>query len=358
MSTITPQQTTVLVTGATGRIGRVLVADLQSRGFPVRATTSKPQEERVGLNDTIDWRHFDFHGECDYDALLQGCSAVIHLAAELGNTDRMTHTNVAATQLLAEAAERNGVKSFCYASTIAVYGSGRHRSMTEDSPVLTADRDIPSEYWALPYVRMYGRTKLLGEQKIRAAARRVHYTIFRPAVVVSVAQLISIRDWGLSKRVLAAHRHAHHVDVRDVSDAMIWSMVRSMREPRRAGSVDLFNLSEDEFDAPTYADFMKRAFAATGDRRFRVPAVPGFGDWLHDLIRFRADPRRRPLWSMRFPNHRLLAAGYRLSFGMAAAYTEALDSMRKEAELRGSKAAEPTGPQSTHRTHPGLPRSL
>uniref|UniRef100_UPI0031016ABE NAD-dependent epimerase/dehydratase family protein n=1 Tax=Neorhizobium sp. EC2-8 TaxID=3129230 RepID=UPI0031016ABE len=39
----------VLVTGATGRIGKVVVADLISRGYAVRATTSKPLPGREAI---------------------------------------------------------------------------------------------------------------------------------------------------------------------------------------------------------------------------------------------------------------------------------------------------------------------
>ena len=124
--------------------------------------------------------------------------------------------------------------------------------MTEDAPVLTVDRDVPSEYWALPYVRSYGRTKLAGELAVKAAARTVRYVIFRPTVVVDVDTIISIRNWSRIKRVLAAHRHAHHVYVRDVSDALIWAMERALTGVGAAGSVETYNLSEDDYPKPTF----------------------------------------------------------------------------------------------------------
>ena len=91
----------------------------------------------------------------DYDGLLAGCDAVLHLGAEIGNIERMWRMNLEATGLLAEAAERAGTKAFCYTSSVAVYGSGLKRMMPEDAPVLTVDRDIRSEYWALDYVRTW-----------------------------------------------------------------------------------------------------------------------------------------------------------------------------------------------------------
>ncbi len=152
---------TVLVTGATGRIGRIVAADLLERGYRVRATTSRPQASAKG--EGVDWRKVDFLGNPDYDDLVAGCDAIIHLAAELGKKDRMKQVNVEATRALAAAAERANVPVFCYASSVSVYGSGRSVSVDEESEVLTPDRDVRSEYWALDYVREYGRTKLAGE---------------------------------------------------------------------------------------------------------------------------------------------------------------------------------------------------
>lgn len=339
---------TVLVTGATGRIGRVLVADLLARGYRVRATTSKPPPAAAEAETALDWRRFDFMTDDGFDALVAGCNAVLHLAAEIGRAERMARVNAEATDRLAAAVERAagagpgagaGPRAFCYVSTVSVYGSGRGRIMSEEAPVLTAGRDIPSEYWALDYVRTYGRTKLAGELAVRRHAARVPCTILRPAVVVDVAALIGIRDWDRTKRYLAAHRHAHHIFVDDVSDAIVWAMERMLAGALPPGRVETFNLAEDDFPEPTHADFMRKAYAASGDARFRVVPVPGIGDWLHDFLRFRSLPLRNPLWRMRFPADRLRAAGYRPRFGMGTAQARALEILRAERRRGGGPAA-------------------
>jgi choline dehydrogenase-like flavoprotein/nucleoside-diphosphate-sugar epimerase len=337
------QEGRILVTGATGRIGRTVVADLVERGYRVRATTSRTPPETAG--DTVEWRVVDLATATDYSDIVSGCDAVIHLAAELGRKEVMRQVNVEATRLLAMAAERAGVKAFCYVSTVSVYGSGLAREMTETSPVLTPDRDVASEYWALDYVREYGRTKLAGEIAIRETAVAVPYVVLRPTVVVNPDQLVGIRDWGRVKRYLAAHRHAHHIYDRDVSDAAIWAIERGLSGRLSAGTVETFNLSEDEFAEPTHADFMRKAFAVTGDERFRFVKVPGFGDWLHDALRFRSLPLRNPLWRMRFPNAKIKAAGWSPRFGMAKAYEQAFQILRREAAspVGAGKASGPVG---------------
>ncbi|MDM9625164.1 NAD-dependent epimerase/dehydratase family protein [Rhizobium sp. S152] len=326
---------TILVTGATGRIGRFVVSDLLERGYQVRATTSRkpPPDDR-----RLEWRKIDLAGDPDFNALVDGCSGVIHLAAELGKKDRMRALNEKATERLATAAEELGVKAFCYASSVAVYGSGRSVEISESSPVLSVDRDIASEYWALDYVREYGRTKLAGERALMRVARRMRCTVLRPAVVVDVGQIIGVRDWSLFKRTLASHRHAHHIYVGDVSDALIWAVENGLMGGGEAGRVEIYNMAEDNREMPRHIDFMRKAFVASGDRRYRVACAPWVIDWLHDFLRFHTWPIRNPLWRMRFSAERLENAGYKLKFGMAKAEQLALSRLAKEAK---------TGAQST-----------
>jgi hypothetical protein len=160
-------------------------------------------------------------------------------------------------------------------------------------------------------------------------AKVVRYGVFRPTVVVDVADIVGIRDWSAVKRVLAAHRHAHHVYVWDVSAALIWFVERALAGGSEPGSIETYNLAEDEYPEPTHAQFLRKAYAASGDRRFRVPRIPGVVDWLHDVLRFRVLPLRNPLWRMRFPNDRLRAAGYHPRFGMGYAYESALNELRQ-----------------------------
>ena len=318
----------VLVTGGTGLIGRHVIADLVERGYRVRATTSRPELPADTADGAIEWVHFDLHDPTGCEALMRGCRAVLHIGAEMRDHARMARTNVEGTRLLARAAEDTGVEVFCYTSSISVYGSGLTREAREDAPVLTADRDVKSEYWGDDGIRIYGRTKLGGELAVRDVARRVRYTILRPTVVVGVDEILKVGDWPLAKRIAAAHRHSHFVYVRDVSEAIIWAMERSLGGEGQPGGVEVFNVGEDEHEHPTHAEFMRRAYKASGSRRFKVVPTPWFVDWMRDLIRLRRGTLRHPLWRMRFPADRLRAAGYTHRYGMSHAYNLALKRLR------------------------------
>jgi nucleoside-diphosphate-sugar epimerase len=179
-------------------------------------------------------------------------------------------------------------------------------------------------------VRAYGRTKLAGELALRAAASRVRYIALRPTFVVDVHDILAIRYWSGVKRALAAHRHAHHVYVRDVADVLVWATARALAGHGAPGNFEVFNVAEDEFAEPSYDDFLRKAYAASGDRRFRVVAVPWPADWLRDFLKYRTLPPRNPFWRMRFPTDRLRAAGCAFRFGMRAAHELALDALRAE----------------------------
>jgi nucleoside-diphosphate-sugar epimerase len=318
----------ILVTGATGRIGRVVVRHLLDAGFDVRATTSKPVDPHGPVQAGLSWITADLSGDGDFATLVDGCVGVVHLAAEIGRMELMDCVNWHATRKLAAVAEAAGVRSFVYTSTVSVYGSGPRRSCDESSPVLTADQDVKTEYWALPYVRAYGRTKLLGEHQIRRAAQRTAYLIFRPTVVVDATQILEIGRWSLAKRSLAAHRHSHHVNVADVADAMVWGLREGLEGRVPPGAVETYNLCEDEQADPTHADFLRKAHRLTGDRRFAFIRVPATFDWLQDFLKVGGLPLRYRLWAMRFSGARLNRAGFHLKHGMAAAYAEALARLR------------------------------
>lgn len=314
----TPQ---VLVTGATGRIGRHVVNELLDRGYRVRAVTSKPVSEVIP-RDRLEWCQLDFQQSLDFSLLLRDCVGVIHLAGEIHVMERMQRSNVEATRALAEASEQAGVKFFCYTSSVAVYGSSRKRQVSEDSPVLTADRDVRSEYWDAVTLRCYGRTKLGGELAIKAVANAVDYVIVRPTVVVDVPDLVRLGDWSKAQKQRGAARHAHNVYVRDVADVIAWFLAESLRNNQLSPNVRTFNFSEDDAPIATYGQLFRSAYNVTGDRRWQVAPVPWLVEWLWVILRARRLMLRQPFGRMLFSGEKLRATGYKFRFGMSRAIAD------------------------------------
>jgi nucleoside-diphosphate-sugar epimerase len=320
-------QTRVLVTGATGKIGRHVVKELLARGYYVRALTSKPVAAAAPASDRLEWCRLDFQESLDFDSMVRECAAVIHLGAETNVIERMQRSNVDATRALAEASERAAVKVFCYTSSVSVYGSSRRRRVAEDTPVLTADRDVRSEYWAGEVLRCYGRTKLQGELAISAVAQKVEYVILRPTLVIDIQDLMELRDWSKAKKDLSASRHAHYIYVHDVADAILWSVERGLRRDQPLAGVSTFNLSEDDAPINTYGQIFKIAYETSNDEKWRAAAVPWPVQWLLAMARFRTLLFRQPFGRMLFSEDKLRATGYAIRFGMSRAIAVFCDEL-------------------------------
>jgi UDP-N-acetyl-alpha-D-quinovosamine dehydrogenase len=98
----------VLVTGASGFVGRALAGALEARGIAWSAAT----RDTVGdIGPTTDWR-----------AALEGCDRVVHLAnlahASGIAQDALRAVNVGGTRRLAEQAAAAGVARFVYLSSV------------------------------------------------------------------------------------------------------------------------------------------------------------------------------------------------------------------------------------------------
>lgn len=116
----------ILLTGATGFIGRHLTQRLAAEGLPlralVRASSDTTELERLGVDihigDVTDWRSV-----C---AAVEGCTRVVHLANVYSMWERdpslYRRVNVEGTRRVAQAAAEAGVKLFLHVSSVVVFG--------------------------------------------------------------------------------------------------------------------------------------------------------------------------------------------------------------------------------------------
>jgi nucleoside-diphosphate-sugar epimerase len=161
----------VLVTGASGFLGRAVAAELVAAGHEVRALQRRPSRV-TGVTDVL--------GSVTDVSLVaraaDGVDGVVHLAAKvsLAGDPREFHTvNVAGTRLLVDAAERVGVSRFVQVSSPSVAHAG------------TALSGVGAEPADPEHARGdYARTKAEGE--LLALARdsaSLHVVAVRPHLV-------------------------------------------------------------------------------------------------------------------------------------------------------------------------------
>ncbi len=170
----------ILVTGACGYKGNVLIPKLLNLGHEVTAF-----DIMWFGNDLIphpklkvvkgDVRNID-------DIPLEGVEIIIHLSSIANdpagdlNPKLTWEVSALATMQLADKAVRNGVKQFIYASSGSVYGLKEEDKVTEDLTL------IP--------ISEYNKTKMVAERVVLSYSDRMIVQVVRPATVC-----------GLSKRM-------------------------------------------------------------------------------------------------------------------------------------------------------------
>jgi len=133
----------ILITGANGFVGRTLCAELVRRGYSVRGALRRA-EGRSAFVDGVDPAVVGrINALTDWRAALEGCVAVVHLAArvhvmredERDPQAEYRDVNTEGTLNLARQAAQAGAKRFVFVSTIKVNGEGRDAAYREtDAP--------------------------------------------------------------------------------------------------------------------------------------------------------------------------------------------------------------------------------
>ncbi len=170
-----PLPASVLVTGASGFLGKHVCAALLRQGVAVRGLVRRPDASLAPGVVAQAARGLD-----DRDALrkaVQGVEGVIHLAARVHQSadpgDEAAHraVNLEGTRNLLDASAGANVKAFVFFSSVKVMGESSEAPWTE--------RDVPAPASA------YGVTKLEAEAAVRAAAERrgIHGPILRLPLV-------------------------------------------------------------------------------------------------------------------------------------------------------------------------------
>jgi nucleoside-diphosphate-sugar epimerase len=140
-------QRKILVTGAAGYIGSVLVRQLLNKGYFVNALDSLNfnGESLLGIYNNPHFKFFrgDVRDKNDVLKSLEGVWGIIHLAAIVGDPacakqpELAEETNWKASKLLFDLANENGgIKRFIFASTCSNYGKMQGAGyVNEDSPL-------------------------------------------------------------------------------------------------------------------------------------------------------------------------------------------------------------------------------
>jgi len=169
---------TVLLTGASGFVGRAVLGTAKQRGVEMRpvfrSLDSAKEHPGAALVPGLD-------GEADWSQALQGVDVVIHAAARahvmreeaLDPLTEYRRVNVQGTANLARQAAAAGVRRFVFISSIKVNGE----ATLPDRPFTVDDAPAPED--------AYGISKAEAETELRRIAQEtgMEVTIIRPPLI-------------------------------------------------------------------------------------------------------------------------------------------------------------------------------
>lgn len=247
----------VAITGASGFIGRRLVAEHVRRGDRIRVLTRRADVDfPAGVETCIG----DLAGETLPPGFPGEADVLYHCAAELSDPTRMRAVNVDGAQRLADAAAGR-IGRWVQLSSVGVYGSRADGEITEDTPLRpTNDYEV---------------TKAAGDNSVLDAAARGSFacTLLRPSIVFgpgmpnsALFQLAGAIRRGLFFYVGPQGAIVNYVFVDNVIDALLLCG----SHPAAAGRI--YNLS----DWLPMESFVETIAATLGvpRPRLRLPLAP------------------------------------------------------------------------------------
>ena len=149
----------ILISGATGFVGRHLLASLRGRYELFAMARSIPDQIP---KDDIEWIEQDLTSPLAVARLPERIDAVIHLAQSKHyrefpeRADDIFGVNVQGTFNLLEYARRSGAERFVFASSGGIYGTS-YEHLTESAPINPLDFYLSSKYSAELLVGNYER---------------------------------------------------------------------------------------------------------------------------------------------------------------------------------------------------------
>lgn len=218
----------VLLTGASGFVGRHLLHDLVTRGYRLRTAGRGTIPAIAGAEHvTIG----DLGAPIDWQPLLDGVDLVVH-SAGLAHADgdipeeRYRVVNTEATLALARAAQAAGIRRFVFLSSIRAQSGP-----ISDQPLSEADPLAPTD--------AYGRSKLAAEQGLArldldwVALRPV--LVYGPGVKANMAALLKLARLPLPLPLGALSAKRSLLAIENLAEAVAFALSEAC--PARRGYI-------------------------------------------------------------------------------------------------------------------------
>jgi UDP-glucose 4-epimerase len=251
----------VLVTGASGFVGRHLSPTLARDGWSVRRAVRQPS---ASADDVV---IESIGSETDWSNALAGVEAVVHLAARVHHpheeyaTEIYRSVNTEGTLHLARCAAKAGVRQFIFVSTVLVHG----RSNDGRAPFSEKDDLTPRG--------LYGLSKAAAEAGLKTLAHEgaMNITVVRPPLVYgsgakgNFALLAKAVKRGIPLPFAAIQNHRAFLSVENLASFI----ARRLLKPD--GQFEIFLVADaEQVSTPEFIRRLARA-AGKSPRLFPMP---------------------------------------------------------------------------------------
>ena len=261
-----------LLTGASGFIGLAVAEKLRARGHAVRALVRA--RSRVTELEALgaELVRGDVTEPLSLPAAVEGCDVVVHLAGltkTLVPEDYHRVNTLGARNAAVACVAARPRPALVLVSSLAAAGpaeAGRPRR-EEDSPAP---------------VSLYGRSKLAGENEVRALSGRLEATVVRPPVVYGprdrevLPPLFRMARLGVVLKSGFAAKRYSLVHVEDLAEGILAAAQRG-RRLGRTGTEGVYFLADGA--EHTWEEIARAASEAVGARA-RVLPLPEAAGWL------------------------------------------------------------------------------
>lgn len=213
----------VLVTGALGYLGSVMLNKLIAKGFEVRVLDAVVYGNFLSSNANLELIKGDIRDQETIVEATKNVDAVIHLAGIIGDaavkldTELTVDVNYQATRKLAELCSKKDIR-LVFSSTCSVYGARPNEMISEKSPIAP--------------LSLYAMSKWLSEESIQRRCR--NFVIFRLGTLFGLSPRMrfdlvinrfiaqAIQEGKIT--VYGGKQRRPFVHVQDISDIFIKSL--------------------------------------------------------------------------------------------------------------------------------------
>lgn len=262
-------QPQILVTGATGFLGKALVRRLLARGAQPRAL-ARPSMRVPGLRELgIDVVVGDAADKSATETAVRGADVVVHCAGRMGSQgswQEFLRDSVESTENILRSASVAGVKKVIYISSLGIYGMPRNGNrITESTP-----HDPQPEKRG-----SYSRAKIEAENRVHQFVQETGFpvTVFRPGIIygrgraLPTAPLAFPSPLGMSFMVIGSNNTLLPLNyIENLLDALELALGQNGNQGRQ------YNIVDDE--QLTSGEYHRVRGEVDGSRAVFVPSFP------------------------------------------------------------------------------------